>query len=949
VSAPIRPEPGIAARAQLMPSSEAKLTAPAGSGASESDMPAKRPSPRPPVRTTSAKPAWSAPDAMVPRRELLERLRQHAAARLVVVQGPAGFGKTVLLRQYCDLRAAEGFGVAWMRMEANANDAAQFLRLLCEAVRSLVGGSNRGARGLDARAPSIRDFARALERIKGAAVIVIDNFEHAANPELARVLMQVIRLLPESVQLCIGTRVLPTNRLTRMRIQEQTVVIDEAELRFRPAETEEFFRNAANLPAEEVENLHQRTDGWPAALQCFRLCIQRGRVHRSAAYAGKGVTPELIDFLATDVFEDLEPEQQRFLLAICVPEKINRALVERITGESDGTRRINEVEQAGLFLTPVDMERNWYRFHNLFRQFLLTRARQTLSEDELRQQHLRVAEWFALAGYREEAIQHYIDAGDLDAAATLLDSVIDHLVAEERLGLIEHHVDQFPPATLLGYDKVFNAAVIAYGFRRAFDKANNLLQLRDRDLDENRAGPRERGLHNHARLFVLAAQDRVQELGEVALESMGQLSERDGFKLAVAYNGRALYLVAQAQFEEAREILLKARPLHDLDGSLFGQAYQEAVHSMVLSQQGRVSDAIRGLSMALRRTEEEASGSASAGSAIAAYLVEALYEQNRLEEAEALIHDYAPLAEQQAIADAVAVMVQSTARMAFNRGEEGEAEDLLDRAIYLGYRHSLPRIVDYARAELVRQSTLKGDLETAGRRLAQLFPDKRNAPVDPLIFHAGETELHTVTWARYQIACENHAEARAVLHGEIRKAHTQRRRRRELKLHLLLAISLNAEGKTNSARRSLMSALELGAPGEFIRSFLDERQPAIRLIRDTRASLAQLPDLIERDELTRYMDRLLVECGEAVLPPVKPRATSSGDNSFSPDLLERLTERELYILRHVSKGLSNKDLADRLSVSINTVKWHLRNIFEKLRISNRVQAIAVARHFGLID
>lgn len=887
-------------------------------------------------------------DALVPRRDLLARMLRNARARLMVVQGPAGYGKTVLLRQYCEARSARGDAVAWVRVDASSTDAAHFLRMLCDAARGLTGRRERGTRSLDGPAPSIRDFEHAVSRVQHPSVIVIDNFEQGASVEFGRVLSQAIRLLPEVVQLCIGTRVMPLSRLARLQVHQRSYVLDERELRFTPAETHEFFRDVGGLPTEEIDTLHQRTDGWPAALQCFRLCIGRGRAHRSAAYAGEGVTPELIDYLATDVFEALEPEVQAFLLAVCVPEKINRALVERITGAEDGAEWITRIERAGLFLTPVDLERNWYRFHNLFRQFLLGRVRKDVSASALRRQHQRIAEWFALSGYREEAIQHYIDAGDTHAAATLLDGVIDRLVAEERLAMIERYVEQLPREALLEYEHVFDAAVIAYGFRRRFEDANQLITLRERGLRAAGAGRREQGLLNYVRLFVLAAEDRVQDLGEVAEQTMEQLGERDGFKYAVSLNARSLLLLGRSDFEQARDLLLKARPLHDQDESLFGQAYQEALYSMVLSQQGRVTDALRGLEAALRRTEASATGSSAAGSAVAAYLAEGLYEQNRISEAEALAHDYAPLAEQQAIVDAEAVMFQTIARIAFNRGQVGEAEEIIDRAMYLGYRHSLPRIVWYARAELVRQATLQGELDTAERRLSQLFPGGESAPPESMLFHAGECEVHSVTCARLLIAGERYGEARVLLNAALRKARAERRRRRELKLQLMLALALHGDGEASAARRALHSALEIGAPGEFVRSFLDEGPAAVRLLRETQQALAQVPDLVSGDTLMAYVTRLLTEAGELVQPTVRS-APQGIDAGFSPDLLEHLTERELYILQHVSRGLSNKDLAERLSVSVNTVKWHLRNIFEKLRISNRVQAVAVARHFGLID
>jgi LuxR family maltose regulon positive regulatory protein len=188
-----------------------------------------------------------------------------------------------------------------------------------------------------------------------------------------------------------------------------------------------------------------------------------------------------------------------------------------------------------------------------------------------------------------------------------------------------------------------------------------------------------------------------------------------------------------------------------------------------------------------------------------------------------------------------------------------------------------------------------------------------------------------------------------MLQSEIRKAKTQRRLRRVMKLNLLLAISLNMEGQVNSARRSLIEALNIGAPDQFLRLFLDEGPQAVRLLKETRASLPKFPDLPQKDMLSTYLDRLLTEAGEFMPAVAEPQTAGMDDGDFSPQLFEQLTDREREILRLVSNGFSNKALADRLSLSTNTVKWHLRNIFEKLQIANRMQAVSVARHFGLIE
>lgn len=885
------------------------------------------------------------PQTPVARRAALRQLKDSDDARLIIVQGPAGFGKTTLLRQYCEYRADLGDGVAWIRMDAHSFDPAEFVRLVIEAVESLLqpGNARAGYRLAEDGAFSVQYLGRLLQGLQQRILIVVDNFEQAAGPGLEGTFSQVVRLLNSRVRLCVGTRVMPSSKLSRLRVQGDTVVIGEEELRFRLPETQEFFREFRHLPPEDVEEIHRRTDGWPAALQCFRLCLRRGRSQRSVAYAGKGVTPELIDYLASEVFEHLSTPQQRLLLDLCIPERLCPALVEQLSGCDDGYERLIEIEQMGLFLTHVDSDRSWYRFHNLFRQFLQSRLRSALSVEALRERHLRVARWYALNGAGEDAIHHFLEAGEEDEAAALFESVVERLIAQERLGLVERYADRLPMETLLRYETLAHAAVIAYGFRRAFSKADRLIEQLGKQLERDNAPIERVAVFNYVRLFVLAAQDRVQELGEAGIEAANQLAPDDRARFAITCNARALWYLGRADFESARSLLMQARPLHDEAGSLFGQAYQEALTGSVLTAQGRIDDAVRGLEQALHRTEE-ASGSFIAGPAIAAYLAEGYYEQNRLAEAGGLINDYAEIVEQQAIGDAYAVTALTMARLAFLRGQTAEAEDVLERVLYMGYRHDLRRIVVYARAELVRQATFVGDLNLAESRWNSFEHDARLAPGDQLLFVAGETEAYGVTRARLLIGTERHAEARSLLQSELRKAKLQRRRRRELKLTMLLAMSLNIEGKQNAARRACIEALEIGSAGGFVRSFLDERQPMIQLLKEVRQGLPELP---QSDGLLAYLDGLLHQAGESVLPELiaEERATLEG----LPLLPESLTERERYILQHVAKGLSNRDLADRLCVSVNTVKWHLRNIFDKLQITNRVQAISVARHYGLID
>ena len=890
----------------------------------------------------AASTAPEVPTGAIVRRRLLEALSTTPPPRLIVVQGPAGFGKTSLLRQHCQRRAAAGDRVAWVRMDTSSGDAAYFLRLLCDAVERLPGDSLRAPPRIDGPG-TLRDVLHAIARIGRPLVLVVDNFESAASPHFDAMFAQLVRSLPESVQLCVGTRVLPTARLARLQIREGTVVISNEELCFRPSESFEFFREFGTLSAAEITAIHELTDGWPAALQAYRLCLKRGGRIRAELAVGKGITRELMDFLAAEIFDHLAPELGALLLELAIPEKLSPALVEHITGTADGAQRLAEIERAGLFLAQMDLGGTWFRFHNLFRQFLLARAARQFAADALRDRHRTIAQWYAAHDYREEVIHHWLEAGDAVRAAARLAEFVDELLAQERLGLIERYADRLAADAMLAHDNLVHAAIIAYGFRRAFDKADRLLAQHRARLQHDGADRALLASHKVSHLFVLAAQDRIEDLDAAGRDAAEHLLDRSGWQYGVTLNSRAIYEYGRGDFDEARRLMQCARPLHDRDQHAFGQAYQDAITSMALTSQGRVDDAVRGLAAGLRRTEERASGTVSAGAVIAAYLASGLYEQGHLEDATRLVNEYGQLVEQQAIVDAVATMALTQARIAHRAGRRGDAEEGIERVLFLGYRHSLARLVIYAHAELARLATLDGDLAQAERWLRELPAEYREPQDDRLLmFHAGETEACTVTQARWLIASGRHAEARLLLAGEIRRASHARRRHRELKLKLMMAIACQAAGKTNLAGRTLLEALEIGAAGGFVRSFIDEGAPVVALLKQLQSHREGLPKGLKPDAVLCHVERLLHLAGDAA---DDGRAAAA----HGVPLIASLTERERKLMRFVAEGLSNHDLADRLSVSTNTVKWHLRNIFQKLQISNRVQAIALMRGQGLGD
>lgn len=875
--------------------------------------------------------AESVGDKMVRRARAIAKIAD-SPAPLVVVQAPAGYGKTTLLRQFSELREREGARIVWLRFGESQVASDHFLDRLYTELGRIIGLTDASVDGL----------VDALSDIEKDVLLVFDDFDRALTPEVKSFFASLLPILPFRARIIIAGRTLPSLPLPRLRLRDRVEILDERNLRFTMNETIEFFSGRPEVSADDVVEMHRKTAGWPAALHFCRQECDDSVVRGGGASAVSGVTQGILDFLAADVFSQLEPDLQESLLSICLPETLCGELAEHLLGLDlgEGHQFLIRLEQTGLFLSRIPEGEGWYRIHAVFRAFLNSQLIKRRPAEDIVELQEDIADWMLTHGRDDIALLHLVEAGNSQLALEVLSRISDGLIAEERLALVVHCAERISIEEIVTHPSVFYAAVIAYGFRREFEKANAILSERRRVLDTSDHSDEAWGLLHSAELFIFAAQDRIAEMGEASYNVEALLNESHGFKYAVSLNAMAYWLAAQSKFENARAALLRARSLHEQSRSAFGQAYQESISSTIVSSRGKVEDALSMLLIASRENDKNEQRSLAAGSVIDAYLANALYETNRLEDARRVLQQSNDMIEQQAIVDPLLTMFLVQARLAFHGQKVKASEVILERAICLGHKYNLKQLVDGAYLELARQATLSGRLSEA----AILLEDRDTQLLgSDFYFHASETEGHTVTRARLLIHKGDQSGARKLLIPAIREARALERNRRATKLLIMSALSLQEDGEISSARRAILEALELGVSGGMVRMFLDEGSRMSRLLQETRKNIPRLPDQTQRDALVAYLDRLLA-CEGTTLD-----ALPSAEVAITADLVENLTAKERAILKLVNQGLSNHRLGERLAISNNTVKWHLRNIYEKLGINNRMQAVTVARHLGLLD
>ena len=403
--------------------------------------------------TSKLHPPMARPGTVV-RQALLDRLDEGIAAKLVLLVAPAGWGKTSLLCDWYSSRETES--TAWLSIDQGDNDPASFWAHVIAAVNRVCPGI--GAAALDALAapgvktanallsPVINDFAS----IPASVTLVLDDYHLISNQEIQECMAFLVEHLPPALGLVLASRSDPALPLARLRVRGQMAEIRADELRFSEAETTQLLNGTVGvtLPPDDVHALHNRTEGWAAGLYLAGLSLRGREDLGRQVRAFHGDDRQIVDYLAAEVLDGLQPEVRSLLLRTSVLERLSGPLCDAVTGTSGSQRLLEEIERSQLFLVPLDSVRHWYRYHTLFAELL--RHELEVSEPGLAPLlHRRASMWHREHGSVADAISHAIAASDLDDARELIVAHWNPLVHQGLMGTVESWLDRLPHEMVL--------------------------------------------------------------------------------------------------------------------------------------------------------------------------------------------------------------------------------------------------------------------------------------------------------------------------------------------------------------------------------------------------------------------------------------------------------------------------------------------------------------------
>nr|WP_322095075.1 LuxR C-terminal-related transcriptional regulator [Paraburkholderia bannensis] len=853
----------------------------------------------------------------IPRDALCERICG-APVKVVLVRAPAGFGKTSLLTQSFRMLEARDVTCAWLTLDRSDNDASRFHRNLTKAVARL--GLDGSLDPIAALGASQRPFA-----------LFLDDLETVYEPAVLGWLREVIDQLPHGCRVVIGSRNLPALGLARLRGRGQLGEIDTEDLRFDLRETDTFFglRSATRLSIDLLDQLRRKTEGWIAGLWLASMALERS--HDAADFIERfsGADVGVAGYLAEDVL-DSQPEDVRdFLLRTSILRQLDVPTCQALCPRTDCERMLERLDAMNLFITPLAGKTRAWRYHSLFGDFLRTQLVRERPDDVMRL-HLAASGWYESQGRNVQAIDHAIEGGDFPQAVELLDRYAERYLEQGRMRMLARWFAALPPALLDAHPLLQVMALWATGFTQGPWVTMQQMETSRCVMSDD---PGVRAHVAALRPLLLAMQDRYEEALEAGRVAMTALPTGKPFADSLLLNVTANVLATLGEQHEAQRLLDEAR--REQGNSAFNRMYIESSEGLLDLYGGRMRQASARFQLAVDATRQ-ASYPHSHGNAWAGVLFAcALYEADKLEQADRLLNVYLPLAREIGLPDHMIMTHVTRSRIAFVAGDVESALLLLTELEYVGHLRQLPRVVASAKLERARVLLLQGNGAASLDELRRADDQAVWARERDQRLPAHDLDYLALARLRWELAFGDVHAALPLIEREMAAAEGAQRYRRLLKLRLLHAIGLQRAGDLGAALKEADAVLRTASEEGYVRLILEEGSAVAPLIQCYDALSREQAGALLHPILSEYVQRLL-----KVLGPT-PEASSGG-------LQEPLTRSEIRVLQLLAEGDSNTAIAGKLFVSDSTVRTHLRNINVKLGAHSRTQAVANARRLGII-
>lgn len=874
--------------------------------------------------------------AWLPRPHLLAQLELLRNNKLTLLLAPAGSGKTTLLAQWVhalDQRARAHISVAWLTLDAADNEPARFFYYLLAAIKrarpDFQGYLFSHLDDDDAISNAMVDgLLDQLAAQPGELVIVLDDAQHIDATPITNALKRMLQLLPRNCHLVWCSRTLPPFGLSALKLEQSLRQLTHEQLRFS---REDIVALTATLDGtaisvDESAHLFELTEGWIAGVKLALLsCDAAGLSLREF----NGAHQDVMDYLGDVVLARLAKDTQSFLLQTSIFTRLNAALCDHVLERRDSLLQLNWLTTNQLFIQPLDAAQHWWRYHALFREFLENRLR-VKSPQLISTLHARACGFFLQQQDYDCALAHAQASGDHALWLQVLARSWNDWIKQGEFNRILHWSESLDDDTLEQHPYVLTPMIAALIFARRFNQAAYYLDRLNAHVHGQPASD-EHDIEGEAR-FLADMLELFQN--DNAFRGNRELSVRNArlgtdlysFTLAM----RAYYLLLNHDFAAAMREAESARVYLQTAGQSYLASYATLIQILIDRTEGRMIDA-------LLRTENAFAALGETRNPewvnITTALTVVRYEQNQLDCAAQLCRELLPHLSSACATEAITAVYVVLARIQCTRGAHREANALLNhvsRILALGHydRFTCQIIFEKARLAYVAGDLRELEVTAQQARLLERFRSgewRKPRPYDECWQRHGQALVYCL-FARRALD-----DAQAVLESLIASAERAGCIARYVILQATLALCFDLQQQGARAVSCLHAAIERGGWVCFNRSVFDEAVGIAQLIKTRFVQQRGNACAMSHNHGTEIPEPLLQVFCDVLIEPTTAAHTQLWT--------EPLTTKEAEIVELLVAGLSNKSISERAGIALTTTKWHLKNIYSKLRVQNRTQAM----------
>lgn len=866
----------------------------------------------------------------VGRPQLLEILDQALVHRLTLVSAPPGSGKTTTAGAWAQSARKHGTVVCWLSLDESDNNPGRFLDYMNGCLEDggfeLIPGPYPGQEGLQGRLEHLlADFTRSWKNRTREVVIVLDDYHLIQDQQVHRLLVYLLEHLPERLHLMLLTRVDPPLGLARLRVIGQLVELRMEHLRFSDHEAGAFLKKASGVQFAEGELavLNQRTEGWIAGLKMAALALRRHEDITAFVSRYAGSHRLISDYLLEQVLSRQPPDVKSFLLKTSVLDRFTASLCDEVLETQQSAQTIlSQLDRANLFLVPLDDECLWYRYHHLFADFLRLALEQTCPGQSARLRH-RASQWYEAQGMLLDSLHHALAAGDMELAARIVSRNVLMLVEQDEVLPALHKIvsARRQDNHTLPWLEIAQAWMLATGQP---EKAGQVLDSAAEDIDNLPDAGERRRLHGHLAAVrahicnsqgdkanaVACARQAIADIpsDEIAVRALTMVIWGDALSLD-GYDPEALPILQQAwalalQVEKPHVAMIAAAALVSLHlgVGILRQADQICSDALKIADDYRRRYAV----------------SLSATAGVYSLLARIRSEWGENDQAILYARTGLALSEHWGHADTQVMSLLYLARALTFNGDWEQAWGALQSA-----RETARQISPWMQ-QMVETFTLESMLDCDPPDAAEIA------------LQAGrvrEIGASPSACLRARLLLFEQGDPREVLPIlEQGLSDLSDRPSFDLvRLHILRAVAYQVTGNEPQALAVFAQALAIAEPENRIASFVREGAKIESLLQPARAK-SLYPSFVLK----------LLDAFET------RRKRQKGPSSASMALIDPLSARELEVLQYLSSHLSTPEIAEKLVVSTNTVRTHIKSIYAKLAAHGRSEAVGEARKIGLL-